>query len=623
MFGYDMGAISGALPPMARSFHLSETQQEWVVSILYLGGGVGASVGGTLCDKYGRQRTIVGTDVIFLLGALWLYTSHSYASILMGRFLLGTAVAVSGVADVSYLHEMAPRSSWRGAMVSVQEACISLGFLLAYVAGYVYTTNDSNNNNNIDDDKAWRNIFAWSGILALIQFVGMWNMPESPVWLAQQEEHGRRRRPSSERNNGMDGGSGLGEATATTTTTTTAVVPSLEDDLIWQRQWNSTPRTSSSSSSLEQELPPDDGGLNAQNQDEAGIGLTPAISYQGSKTPDEEEFHSFESLEPLTTTNGEVTPMTMTTSRWSRIWLMIRMATSSLAQTLSRYRRQTYIALFLATTQQLCGQTNVLNYAPTIFAQAASGLNRRQLDGMDTNTTTTTTSAPTWAMLCIGGVKVVVTALVIWKIESVGRRTLLLWGMTLISIGMFALIVAFGGTDNPESWSNHNEHRHRFQLALPGVLLVVCGYSMSFGPLTWLLTSELFPTEIRGRALGASTIVTYLCASLVTRTFLSTSSFLGPSKVFGIYCIINTMGIVFSYLAIPDTGEKTVEEIEDAIHAMWWWRYDFLAQRHGRDEMAGMLADAASPRRNSGETNDESQSIELRPHPNLRELVIT
>ena len=93
---------------------------------------------------------------------------------------------------------------------------------------------------------------------------------------------------------------------------------------------------------------------------------------------------------------------------------------------------------------------------------------------------------------------------------------------------------------------------------------------MSFGPLTWLLTSELFPTDIRGRALGASTILTYLCASLVTRTFLSAQSQWGPAKVFGIYAIVTICGWVFAYMAIPDTGDKTFAEVEEALHQMWW-----------------------------------------------------
>lgn len=470
LFGYDMGAITSALPQLQNSFGLNDSQAEWVVSILYLGGGFGAMIGGTLCDLVGRRRTILLTDIIFAFGALWLYVCNSYHTIIIGRFVVGVGVAVSGIADVSYLHEIAP-IEWRGAIVSVNEASISLGFLLAYVAGFIYSSNN-------DDDDEWRNIFGLAGILAVIQFLGMIRLPESPVWLASK---GRMQ----------------------------------ESRIAWQ--------IINGGQTIEEN---DD-----QNSDD-----------QSSARTDQWRRDSLQ-------TNDEIIIQDDKPS--------ITFHMDSARSILSKYKRQVYISLFLATTQQFCGQANVLNYAPYIFAQAA---------GKD--------DPPAWSTLAIGFVKFFVTVLVIWRIEAIGRRSLLLTGMSLISIGLMALIIAFGGSDNdPDSWSNLKG----FDLALPGVLSVVCGYSMSFGPLQWLLTSELFPTEIRGRALGVSTIITYLCASIVTRTFLSANNALGPSKVFAIYWFVNTIGILFAYLAVPDTGEKTVEEIEVSLRQMWWWRYDSVA----------------------------------------------
>jgi MFS family permease len=481
LFGYDMGAIAGALPQLAAHFDLSSNQQEWVVSILYLGGGLGASVGGTICDSLGRQKTILGTDLIFATGALILYCSQSIAQVYIGRLVVGFAVAVSGVADVSYLHEIAP-PRWRGAIVSVNEACISLGFLLAYVAAYYYSSADEEN---------WRVIFGWAGVLACVQFVGMWGLPESPIWLEEQDR--------------------------------------IEESVKAWEQINGRP------------APPISQELQDMQEDAIGQVLTPDLQYAStSPTTDNDhighppEHHHHQNL--------------------------------TFIQTIVRYRQQIYLALFLSISQQLCGQTNILNYAPIIFAEL-------------------TDNDVGWSTLAIGIVKFIVTVLVIWKIEYLGRRFLLLAGTSIIALGLLCLIVAFGGYQNPDTWSARTSS---FQLALPGILMVVCGYSMSFGPLTWLLTSELFPTEIRGRALGASTIVTYLCASLVTNTFLSAQSWWGPSKVFAIYFICTTMGIVFSYLAIPDTGEKTVEEVEEAIHAMWWWRFDRVAlQQMDDNEPAG------------------------------------
>jgi MFS transporter, SP family, major inositol transporter len=66
LFVYDLGVISGALP----AFDLSQSQQQLVVSILYVGGGLDAALGGTVCDTQGRKRAILFTDVGFLVAAV-------------------------------------------------------------------------------------------------------------------------------------------------------------------------------------------------------------------------------------------------------------------------------------------------------------------------------------------------------------------------------------------------------------------------------------------------------------------------------------------------------------------------------------------------------------------------
>ena len=568
LFGYDMGAISGALPQLAYTFSLTQIQQQWVVSILYLGGGLGACIGGTICDIVGRKQCILGTDVFFGLGAAWLYYfANSYESILVGRFIVGMAVAVSGIADVSYLHEMAPLE-WRGAIVSVNEACISLGFLLAYMAGYFYSSAEK---------EEWRIIFGLAGGLALIQGIGMWNMPESPIWLAQQGRYEESRQAwnrihSGDRPSASADEHPENEHPHIDTVPVLSPVPGIEVAT------TGTPVISN---------------LHPINDDPD---VASRLAHQSSEKPKPEAFHSFASLERMQDMD---VLLESTSTKW---WCMGSIQTilaqaleifRSSIRTIRNYRRQTYIALFLAMTQQFCGQTNVLNYAPYIFAQAAAGQNDLSASGSTTLTT-----------VAIGGVKFLVTVVVIWKIESVGRRTLLLFGMTCISLGMLALIVSFGGSqsgNDPDSWPTNLK---TFHLALPGVLLVVCGYSMSFGPLTWLLTAELFPTEIRGRALGASTIITYLCASLVTRTFLSASSAMGPARVFGLYCIITTCGIVFAYLTIPDTGDKTTEQIEDALQRMWWWRYDSILLSQVDDG-----GDTQTPPPTMSATNDTCQNM--------------
>ncbi|MEM1010421.1 MAG: MFS transporter, partial [Myxococcota bacterium] len=152
-----------------------------------------------------------------------------------------------------------------------------------------------------------------------------------------------------------------------------------------------------------------------------------------------------------------------------------------------------------------------------------------------------------------------------------GRKALLLGGMAALILGQFLLSLSFmaGVTLDEANGGGHSGLELWF--AVVGALCVVMGYSASFGPLTWLLTSELFPSTIRGRALGISTIVTYLVASLTTSTFLTFQSWFGSSAVFAFYGIMTLAGMVFVSMAIPDTGGDSVDQIDAKLHELWFW----------------------------------------------------
>ncbi|CAJ1934182.1 unnamed protein product [Cylindrotheca closterium] len=467
LFGYDSGCISGALPQIQESLALDSGRSELIVSTLYFGAVFGAVVGSSICDLFGRRTTILLTDVVFIIGAVCLFLSTNYADIILGRFIVGIAVAISGIADVSYLHEISPIEI-RGAIVSVNEASISLGFLLAYVSGFIYRS---------AADEEYRMIFGWAGAVAMIQFFGMINLPESPVWLDSQG-----RKQESQAAQSMISG------IPSTATIDPIGQPHIRDSI-------------------------------GSSCDQGRV-----------KNSDGMEYHE-------------------ANDAFTQPFLNRRQSATQLFKT---YRRQMIISLFLSTTQQFCGQASVINYAPYIFA-----LSHNENRSVHLQT------------LSIGLVKFAVTVIVVLRIEKFGRRALLLGGMFLISIGQFFLALAFSGLDGNSDFSINGVIPH---LALPGALLVVCGYSMSFGPLGWLLTSELFPTEFRARALGMSTIVTYLCASMVTNTFLTFLSEIGASATFATYGIFNTLGMVFAFLAIPETDGKRVEQIEVSMQEMWWWK---------------------------------------------------
>eukprot|EP00985_Skeletonema_marinoi_P005646 scaffold2449_cov129-Skeletonema_marinoi.AAC.5 len=547
LYGYDMGVISGALPSLAAYFQLNSIQQEWVVALLYFGGGVGAATGGFICDLFGRKRAILVTDVMFGFGAFLLFIAQSVSAIMVGRCVVGWAVAVSAIADVAYLHEIS--SVWeekderesqgqggngniatnqmirqnsqssssaggRGSVVSVNEACISLGFLMAY--GVAYSLGESNNS------EEWRSMFAFGGLLAIIQFFGMMLMPESPVWLQNQ---GRISEANASRNK-IRGS------------------------------------THASSSTVEVEMHP----------------TTPPSSGQSSTFTPEEFMLSPSSNNATNCIMGMVI-------RLYRIPRSIKNHCKRLTQEMFvPYKRQCIISFFLATSQQFCGHPSVLNFSAEIF----SILNGSILSSGNDNTMGTEEQdvdlTPMELTVGIGILKFLTTIVVILFVERVGRRPLLLSGMMVILVSLTFLIIGFSGYGEIDIQQQQQQQQQQEQqidsisssiksnLGIIGIYGVAVGYAMSFGPLTWLITSELFPSLIRGRALGFATVITYVAAGIVSRTFLSLQNDIGLSKCFSLYWIATIVAIVFVWLGVPETGnERTVDVINRDLDCMWVW----------------------------------------------------
>jgi MFS family permease len=79
-----LGVVSNALPSLSQSFNLSQSQQENVVGVLYLGSAMGSAFGGFLCDYLGRKSGILFTDVVFMVGATLLAFANSVPTLFIG-----------------------------------------------------------------------------------------------------------------------------------------------------------------------------------------------------------------------------------------------------------------------------------------------------------------------------------------------------------------------------------------------------------------------------------------------------------------------------------------------------------------------------------------------------------
>lgn len=187
LFGYQLGVVSGALSSLQISFDLNSSQTESITSIFFIGLMIGSPFGGYACDRLGRRSSMLCMDGLFVLAAFVLTVAPNYDALLAGRFIAGCASGVSLVAAVSYLTELASvdqrHQSLRGALVTAVEWNIALGFLLSYLVSYAITV-------TLDYEEGWRPLFGFVvGVLAILQWMGMRAMPESPEWLAEQGFH--------------------------------------------------------------------------------------------------------------------------------------------------------------------------------------------------------------------------------------------------------------------------------------------------------------------------------------------------------------------------------------------------------------------------------------------------
>ncbi|OGN55848.1 MAG: hypothetical protein A3D96_00155 [Chlamydiae bacterium RIFCSPHIGHO2_12_FULL_44_59] len=171
LFGYTASVISGVLLFITGEFQLTVVEEEVIVSTLLIGALVGALIGGWLTDWLGRKKTLFLTLLLFFIGTLTLTDATGFETLLVGRLISGLAVGIVSMAAPLYIAEMSPASN-RGALVSLNQLCITIGILIAYIVSYYF-----------GETSDWRGMFGFAFIPMAIQCIGLFFIAETPSWL--------------------------------------------------------------------------------------------------------------------------------------------------------------------------------------------------------------------------------------------------------------------------------------------------------------------------------------------------------------------------------------------------------------------------------------------------------
>ncbi|WP_034947977.1 sugar porter family MFS transporter [Erwinia oleae] len=182
LFGYDTGVIAGALLFMKHDLHLTSVTTGMVTSFLILGSAIGAICAGRVADRFGRKKIILLMAIVFMIGSLGCAMAPNVEVMIAFRFTLGLAVGGAAAIVPIYIAEIVPANR-RWQFVTLQELMIVSGQLIAY-------TSNAAINEVWGGETTWRWMLGVACVPAVILWVGMLFLPDTPRWYAM---HGRYR----------------------------------------------------------------------------------------------------------------------------------------------------------------------------------------------------------------------------------------------------------------------------------------------------------------------------------------------------------------------------------------------------------------------------------------------
>jgi SP family facilitated glucose transporter-like MFS transporter 8 len=169
VFGSAVGFSSPAQLGIMNDLGLSLAEYSVFGSILTIGAMLGAIMSGKVADLIGRRGSMWFSEIFCFLGWLAIFLSKGSWSLNLGRFSIGYGIGLLSYVVPVYIAEITPKNL-RGSFTNANQLMICLGVSAMYVVGTIIS---------------WRILALIGTIPCLIQFVGLFFIPESPRWLAK------------------------------------------------------------------------------------------------------------------------------------------------------------------------------------------------------------------------------------------------------------------------------------------------------------------------------------------------------------------------------------------------------------------------------------------------------
>ncbi|KAJ5559029.1 Major facilitator superfamily domain general substrate transporter [Penicillium sp. DV-2018c] len=206
LFGFDISSMSAIIgtpaykcyfnhgphgPPFNDDLHcsgLDSLAQGGVTAAMPAGSWLGALISGFVSDRLGRKYAIMVGCIFWVIGSVIICASQNMGMLIAGRIINGFSVGIESAQVPVYISEIAPPSK-RGRLVGSQQWAITWGILIMYYISFGCSFIGEGNNSTSQNYKeaVFRIPWGVQMVPAILLFLGMMILPESPRWLARKD----------------------------------------------------------------------------------------------------------------------------------------------------------------------------------------------------------------------------------------------------------------------------------------------------------------------------------------------------------------------------------------------------------------------------------------------------
>lgn len=513
LFGYDTGVISGALLYIRDDFSSvdrSTTLQETIVSTAIAGAIVGAALGGWMSDHFGRRKTLMQADLVFLLGAILMAAAPIPAILIMGRICVGLGIGMASMTSPLYISEASP-TKVRGAIVSTNGLLITGGQFLSYCINLAFTKAPG----------TWRWMLGIAAVPAIIQFFLMFYLPESPRWLYRKKR----------------------EAEAIAIMKRIHPPEDIENEIQELKQ------------SVEEEIE-----LHGPSQkiQFSQLWKVKEVRYALIAGCGIQIFQQFVGINTVMYYSPTIVQLAGFASNTVALLLsLITSGLNALGSILAIYlidkfgRRKLLISSLLGVIASLVLLTIVFHIT-TDSSPLVSRKATQQFSGYQCPQYISTSA--TWdCMRCLKA------SPECGFCASGGNQ--LLPGACLLSNSTVKHVCE--GDSRP--WFTRGCPSQYGWVAVLGLALYIIFFAPGMGTLPWVINSEIYPLRYRGTCGGLAATSNWVSNLIVAQTFLTMTVTIGTSMTFLVFGVISVIALFFVLIVMPETKGLSLEQIEGTL----------------------------------------------------------